>query len=150
MKLDSILEVKYITKLSRDFYRVFHPVTGRGAYSHLSYCDKNGIGIEFDMKHLYELMIDRHSSDYKRHPMLFDDTKLFSNVVTDDVIYGFNTLDQFKMWFSHEDRELLDKLGFKLLKMSVSECIIYKKQMVIPFDHFMWCNVDEVFNLTTI
>ena len=137
------------------FYRVVNLVTGRGAYSHTDYCDQNNI----DCKWRYDLvnMSLRHGSavNSRRTPCLYEDELLYSgwsHTIKESTegnyqIFCFESINHFKSWFSHEERELLNDAGFKLMSFECEVYNLYRKQATVPLNVFKHCKVLDVTSL---
>ena len=140
------------------FYRVVNPITGRGAYAHIDYCDQTGLGCK--MRNALEDMSIRHSSSWicRRTPCLSEDCLLYSgwshtteqSKEGNHQIFCFETLNHFKNWFSHEERELLNDAGFKLMSFECDVYNLYRKQATVPLKVFKDCKVLDVTSLLGI
>lgn len=137
------------------FYRVVNPVTGRGAYSHIDFCDQSGLGCEW--RNALEEMSIKHGStaNSRRTPCLFDDYLLYSgwshtpeeSKEGNHQIFCFESINHFKNWFSHEERELLNDSGFKLMSFECDVYNLYRRQATVPLKVFKDCKVLDVTSL---
>ena len=136
-------------------YRVVNLTTCRGAYSHTDYCDKNKVTCEWR----YELvnMSLRHgsSTNSRRTPCIFEDELLYTgwshnaeeSKEGNFEIFCFESINHFKSWFSHEERELLNDAGFKLMSFECDVYNLYKRQATVPLNVFKHCKVLNVTSL---
>lgn len=124
-------------------FRIAHKITARGVYSHNSYCYLESLPYE----HPYLEDISTLHGSYentKRTPCRGYDVFISSslNPLVDNTtkyIYGFNTLDDLKRWFSIDERTTLKGLGFHVLELEVEEYALYTRQMITPLEHFKSC-----------
>lgn len=128
-------------------FRICHKFTGRGVYSHNSYCEINNLPYK-------DCWLDEMSAihgsvnNISRTPCTYED-KFIEVVGNDDdfTIYGFESLDSLKRWFSFEEREILHQLGFQILYLEVENFIRYKRQMKISLAELHSSKLVEIISL---
>lgn len=136
------------------FYRIAHKQTARGVYHHISYCFEEGINQSSMFKQMMNDMSMNHSSNTNRQrtPCLGEDvlveTKEYNG--NRNPIYGFDSLEALKRWFSPDEIKTLIEVGFHIIVLDVQKYRRYRKQMIIPLDHFLECEVSDIINLNKI
>jgi len=143
-----------------EFYRIFHPVSARGCYSHVYYCHTNDV--EINTQHLNYLkdmaMRHGHVENSRKTPCLFDDDLIHAgwsnNRNEDDApiyqIFCFSSIKQMLDWFTFEELEELHNIGFKLAKFECDVYNLYKKQCTIPLNTFKECEIISVTSLLNV
>ena len=134
-----------------NMFRICHKFTGRGVYSHNNYCEVNNLPYRYYwLDEMYEI----HGSinNRSRTPCIYEDEDLdvVCNAEEDFTIYGFESLDSLKRWFSLEERELLHQLRFQILYLEVENFIKYKRQMKISLAELHSSNLLEIINLNNL
>ena len=134
-------------------YRIAHKVTARGVYSHNAYCyDTSGLDQYFDWR-LDDIGAIHGSVDNsKRTPCRGDDdlVELVDCNTENKMIYGFESLDHLKRWFSYEELEALEDIRFHIIVLEVAKYARYKKQMVINLDHLNEVEVVDIIRIKDI
>lgn len=128
-------------------FRICHKFTGRGVYSHNNYCEVNNLSYK-DYRLDDMSVIHGSVNNISRTPCTYEDT--FLEIVGDDddfTIYGFESLDSLKRWFSFDEREILHQIGFQILSLRVKNFIRYKRQMKIGLAELDSANLVEIINL---
>ena len=133
-----------------NMFRICHKFTGRGVYSHNNYCEVNNLPYK---DYLLDGMSSIHGSvnNRSRTPCTYEDE--FLEVVGNDsdfTVYGFESLDSLKRWFSLEERELLHQLGFQILSLEIENFIRYKRQMKISLTELHSSNLVEIIDLNIL
>ena len=131
-------------------YRIAHKVTARGVYSHNAYCyDTSGLDQYLDWRLDDINTIHGHNMNISRTPARYDD-KLIEEVdcnIENKMIYGFESLEHLKRWFSYDELEVLEDIGFHIIVLEVDKYAIYKKQMVINLDHLNKVKVVDIIRI---
>lgn len=132
-------------------FRICHKVTGRGVYSHNIYCEADNLPYK---DYRLDDMSAIHGSvnNISRTPCTYDDKfiEVIGNNYDDFTIYGFESLDSLKKWFSFEERDILHQAGFQILSLNVDNFIRYKRQMKISLVEFQSSNIVEIINLNNL
>lgn len=134
-------------------YRIAHKVTARGVYSHNAYCyDTSSLDQYLDWR--LDDISNIHGSidNSKRTPCRGDDdlVELVDCNTENKMIYGFESLDHLKRWFSYEELEALEDIRFHIIVLEVAKYAKYKKQMVINLDHLDEVEVVEIIRIKDI
>ena len=134
-------------------YRIAHKVTARGVYSHNAYCyDTSGLDQYLDWR-LDDISVIHGSIDnIKRTPARYDD-KLIEEVdcnIENKMIYGFESLEHLKRWFSHDELDTLEDIGFHIIVLEVDKYARYNKQMVINLDHLDEVQVVDIIRIDSV
>ena len=141
----------YLEKEKMNMFRICHKFTGRGVYSHNNYCEVNKLPYK---DYWLDEMSAIHGSvnNRSRTPCTYDDEflEVVCNAEEDFTIYGFESLDSLKRWFSLEERELLHRLGFQILSLEVENFIRYKRQMKISLKELHSSTLVEIINLSIV
>lgn len=136
------------------FYRIAHKTTARGVYHHISYCFEQDIYTPLSFKHWMDDMSMNHSScsNARRTPCLGEDILIETKECGTDrkSIYGFESIQALKSWFSPDEIETLTEVGFHVIVLDVQKYRRYRKQMITPLDHFLECEVSDIINLNKI
>ena len=131
-------------------YRIAHKVTARGVYSHNNYCyDTSSLDQYLDWRLDDISVIHGHTRNIRRTPCSGDDEliEVVGCNIENKMIYGFESLDHLKMWFSYDELDILEDIGFHIIVLEVDKYARYNKQMVINLDHL---DGAEVVNITRI
>ena len=111
-----------------EMYRVAHPTTLHGVYTHDS--------DEFPPSHLvYITELANTHNCLKRTPNIYEDeyvatTLSFINESLADAVYGTCSKKQLMRWFNKKELRDLHSLGFKLYKFKTSCYKIYQRQTI--------------------
>lgn len=131
-------------------YRIFHPTTARGVYSHRSYCSEKGLDVPEGFSEFYMEMLCRHDPDATNTPTIYTDVFLRGSLTAEnsrDKIFGFTDALQFSRWFSPYEIKMLSHFGFKVAKMQVEVYGIFEHQMITSQGVFYNTEILEVFSL---
>ena len=100
--------------------------------------DEDGIG----PYHKFDIELPFNHCDVD-HPDLYQDEVLLDFILdidsigeTKKYIFGFDTVKQYKKWFTREDRKFLFENGFKFKKIYVENKIISDKQCMAKRVYF--------------
>lgn len=109
--------------------RIEHPSDGKGFFR-----SEDEEGNARDYNHSKFDNIRRRHNNEKKFPNYYDDEEISSQIDYDDVQeykFAFRTLDQLKEGFTnHELKEAIEKLGFRILLLSVDDYYESKFQVV--------------------
>lgn len=134
-------------------YRIAHKVTARGVYSHNAYCyDTSGLDQYLDWRLDDISTIHGSTTNIRRAPCRGDD-KLIEVVdcdIENRMIYGFESLEHLKRWFSYKELDTLEDIGFHIIVLDVDKYTRYKRQMVINLDHLEEVEVVEIIRINNI
>lgn len=134
-------------------YRIAHKVTSRGVYSHNAYCyDTPSLDQYLDWR-LDDISVNHGSIDnIKRTPCRIDDEllEIVDCNLENKIIYGFESLEHLKRWFSYDELEVLEDIGFHIIVLEVDKYARYKKQMVINLDHLDKVKVVDIIRIKDI
>lgn len=134
-------------------YRIAHKVTARGVYSHNAYCyDTSSLDQYLDWR-LDDISAIHGSVDNSKRTPCRGDDEAIEEVdcnIENKMIYGFESLEHLKRWFSHEELEVLEDIGFHIIVLEVAKYAKYKKQMVINLDHLEEVEVVDIIRIKNI
>ena len=134
-----------------NMFRICHKFTGRGVYSHNNYCEFSGLPYK---DYRLDDMSAIHGSinNISRTPCTYDDKflEVVGNNKNNFTIYGFESIDSLKRWFSFEEIGILHQIGFNVLSLDVKNFIRYEKQMKISLAELHSSNLFEIINLNDI
>lgn len=134
-------------------YRIAHKVTARGVYSHNAYCyETSSLDQYLDWRLDDISAIHGSIMNSKRTPARYDDEviEVVDCNIENKMIYGFESLEHLKRWFSYEELEALEDIRFHIIVLEVAKYARYKKQMVINLDHLQEIQVVEIIRINNI
>lgn len=134
-------------------YRIAHKVTARGVYSHNAYCyDTSSLDQYLDWRLDDISAIHGSIMNSKRTPARFGDEliEVVDCNLENRMIYGFESLEHLKRWFSYEELEALEDIRFHIIVLEVAKYARYKKQMVINLDHLNEVEVVDIIRIKDI
>ena len=131
-------------------YRIAHKVTARGVYSHNAYCyDISSLDQYLDWRLDDISNIHGRTMNTSRTPCRSDDEliEVVGCNIENKMIYGFESLEHLKRWFSYEELDTLEDIGFHIIVLEVVKYARYKRQMVINLDHLDEVEVVEIIRI---
>lgn len=134
-------------------YRITHKVTARGVYSHNAYCyDTYSLDKYLDWRLDDISAIHGSTRNISRTPCRGDDEliEVVGCNIENKMIYGFESLDHLKMWFSYDELDILEDIGFHIIVLEVDKYTRYNKQMVINLDHLDEVQVVDIIRIKDI